>query len=141
MAKTSFIKDYTSDYPEITMDGARNSVNTGMIKQITIEEWYDLLHHTHKVDEFVDKDLNKVRSLAVPLDTESEDLPLDQQIVSMINTLTDKVNALTEKVNSQQQIIETQTQQIESLTKQAKSHIDVVDWDATTPEPDPVPGT
>ena len=40
-------KKYTSKYPAIVKDTNTNSANDAMIKKITVEEYYDLTHHTH----------------------------------------------------------------------------------------------
>ena len=39
---------YQSKYSRITQDPAYQSVNPHMKKDLTIEEYYDLLHHTHE---------------------------------------------------------------------------------------------
>ena len=140
-------KAYTSEYPEVVMDRDTNSANSGMIKRVTVEEWYDLLHHTHKVEEFVNKDLERVEALAVPVNPEEGggsggiDASVEQQILNTISQLTSKVETLTQTVESQQAIIEQQSQQINDLIANPPSSggIDVIDWDATTPEIDPAP--
>ena len=140
-------KAYTSEYPEVVMDRDTNSANSGMIKRVTVEEWYDLLHHTHKVEEFVNKDLERVEALAVPVNPEEGggsggmDSSVEQQILNQIAQLTSKVETLTQTVESQQAIIEQQSQQINDLIANPPSSggIDVIDWDATTPEIDPAP--
>ena len=140
-------KAYTSENPEVVMDRDTNSANSGMIKRVTVEEWYDLLHHTHKVEEFVNKDLERVEALAVPVNPETGggsggiDSSVEQQILNQIAQLTSKVESLTQTVESQQAIIEQQSQQINDLIANPPSSggIDVIDWDATTPEIDPAP--
>ena len=42
---------YTSKYPTIVIDQRTNSVNESMIKKITVEEYYDLKHHTHSISD------------------------------------------------------------------------------------------
>ena len=140
-------KAYTSEYPEVVMDRDTNSANSGMIKRVTVEEWYDLLHHTHKVEEFVDKDLNRVQALSVPINPEEGggsggmDSSVEQQILNTISQLTSKVDSLTQTIEAQQATIEQQQQQINDLLNNPSSSggIDVIDYDATTPELDPAP--
>lgn len=38
---------YDSRYPKVITDTTSQSVNPNLKKEITVEEWYDLLHHTH----------------------------------------------------------------------------------------------
>lgn len=138
-----FAKEYTSEYPEITMDKDKNSVNDNMIRQMTIEEWYDLLHHTHKVNEFVDEQGNKVKALYAPINedgsTDDSGLTLDEQTINAVNEMKLTVAELKKTVEAQQKTIESQQKVIESLSKASSQHIDVVDWDASTPELDPAP--
>ena len=69
------------------------------------------------------------------------DSSVEQQILNQIAQLTSKVETLTQTVESQQAIIEQQSQQINDLIANPPSSggIDVIDWDATTPEIDPAP--
>lgn len=38
---------YDSRYPKVITDTTSQSVNPNLKKEITVEEWYDILHHTH----------------------------------------------------------------------------------------------
>ena len=44
---------YTSKYPTIVTDKRINSVNESLQKKLTIEEYYDLTHHTHNIDHLI----------------------------------------------------------------------------------------
>ena len=44
---------HTSKYPEIVIDNQSNSVNSNMTFPITIEQFYDFMHHTHKASDLI----------------------------------------------------------------------------------------
>lgn len=43
------MNNFKSKYPKVIVDNINNSVNEGLKKIVTIEEWYDLTHHTHDI--------------------------------------------------------------------------------------------
>ena len=45
--------EYQSKYPEIVMDNDTNSGASSMTYPITIEQYYDLLHHTHNASDII----------------------------------------------------------------------------------------
>ena len=46
-------KSHLSKYPEIEIDKIPNSTNSNMTFPITIEQYYDLMHHTHKASDII----------------------------------------------------------------------------------------
>ena len=44
---------HMSKYPEIVIDNQSNSVNSNMTFPITIEQFYDFMHHTHRASDLV----------------------------------------------------------------------------------------
>lgn len=77
---------YQSKYSRITQDPAYQSVNPHMKKDLTIEEYYDLLHHTHegmanadetnaKIEELqqvINELKNEITKIKVILDTNND---------------------------------------------------------------------
>ena len=42
-----------SKYPEIIVDKDKNAVNTNLKVDLTVEQLYDLFHHTHNLSDLV----------------------------------------------------------------------------------------
>lgn len=103
---------YSSQYPKIVMDTNINSVNDSLAKKLTVEEYYDLLHHTHTVSSLIGS-------------VGGGDVSYDG-ITDIVNTLSDTVNSLVNTVQIQQETINELKSQINSL-------IHVKDWDVNTP--------
>ena len=80
---------YTSKYPTIVSDKSLNSPNDGMIKKITVEEYYDLKHHTHSISD---------------LSTDEGNMSYDEMQV-VINNLTEITNAYDTTIKEQQNLI------------------------------------
>ena len=60
-------KPYTNTYPKIEVDHDINFPNSVYnIKHVTVEEWNDLLHHTHKQANILDDDGNFMGTGAAP---------------------------------------------------------------------------
>ncbi len=102
---------YSSQYPKIIMDTSTNSVNDSLAKKLTVEEYYDLLHHTHTVSSLIG--------------SVGGDASYDG-ITNIVNTLSDTVNSLVNTVQIQQETIN-------ELKAQLNSLIHVKDWDVNTP--------
>ena len=45
--------DYQSKYNEIVTDNRANSPISNKIVTLTLEQYYDLLHHTHKISDII----------------------------------------------------------------------------------------
>lgn len=78
------MQKYTSKYPKIITDASGNSVNEGLKKIVTIEEWYDISHHTHDIS-----------TLSVSDDGVSYD-----ELVAMVNELQEMVKTLQAQVSN-----------------------------------------
>ena len=46
-------KKYTSKYPAVIIDKHPNSAIDKMQKKITVEEYYDIMHHTHNISDLI----------------------------------------------------------------------------------------
>ena len=124
-------KEFNSKYPTIVMDKRSNSVNESMIKKLTVEEYYDLLHHTHKMSDVISDD-----------DTVSYD-----EIQTTIEELSQTINSLNDTINEYQNTIQrleadttelrntiaTQQETINTLKDEiANTMSNVGDWDVET---------
>lgn len=61
------VTKYGSKFPLITIDNETNYQNASNgIRYITIEEYQDIMHHTHKVSDLVDADGNFIDGDSIP---------------------------------------------------------------------------
>ena len=92
---------HKSEYPEIIIDNNIQSVNPLMKKTITVEEWNDLLHHTHEefsnniggtpiTDENAERIINKLDELTTLIQDQAND-------ISDIKTRTENIEAYIEQ--------------------------------------------
>lgn len=98
------MSNFKSQYPKIITDKMGNSVNEGLKKIVTIEEWYDVTHHTHDIST---------------LSVSSEDGITYDDLVGMVNELSNTVTSL-------QNAVKTLTEEMNNMTS-------VKDWDLDTP--------
>lgn len=122
---------YKSKYPEIIMDNNNNSPNGYTKYNLTVEQYYDLLHHTHNSSDLVGGSGEGGGS----------------NISQTVSDLVKKVEALQNTVNKQDEIIKSlnttiqgQNENIEQISKQIddisgpdSGIVDVGDWDVETP--------
>lgn len=99
---------HTSKYPEIIIDNQSNSVNSNMTFPITIEQFYDFMHHTHKASDLVFEGGDGSGSIS-------------DAVVQQINT---KISDMNDKIGAQQKTIEAQRQTIADLDKKLQDYID-----------------
>jgi hypothetical protein len=98
---------HTSKYPAIIVDSRGNSVNESLQMRLTIEQYYDLTHHTHDIS-----------SLAI-----GENAMTYEQMQEQISTLNNTVE-------TQQNTINELTESIKALKELIKNSIPLVsDWD------------
>lgn len=118
-----------SIFPKITFDENLNA-NVKMAKSLTIEEYLDLLHHTHDGVSEIGGMLEKITNL------ESKVAELEAKLKESGVTGGDDVNTLSEKVDNLQT-------QLTALNSELDTYVDedlqISDWDATTPEIDSNP--
>jgi seryl-tRNA synthetase len=101
---------YSSEYPEIVIDQTTNSPNSNMSIRLTVEQYHDLLHHTHKVVDLVGND--KVASTEDVAELKESSTKLSESI----STLESKLEELSNKLNTY-----------------IENDIGVLDYDATKP--------
>lgn len=118
---------YTSKYPTIVSDKSVNSPNDGMIKKITVEEYYDLKHHTHSISDLstdegdmsYDEMQMVVNNLTETTNAYDTIIKEQQNFITQLqesnNTLQQTVNELTETVNNASDIINNQNDIIQRL--------------------------
>lgn len=113
---------YGPKYPLIVIDDKNtnypNAANN--IKKITVEEWQDLLHHTHPLAEILDAEGIRLG------DAGSSDVSLEE-----FNNLKNTVEAQNSLItNLQAEIAQLQT----TITEMAsRGGIEIGDWDVTQP--------
>lgn len=100
------MEKYISQYPEITIDKSNNSPNSMQYK-LAQEEFYDLMHHTHKLSDLLIEGNN--------------------------NNPQEIINNLINDVNELKNIIKTQNEIINKLVEHAGISAEIGDWDAITP--------
>ena len=114
-------QSHQSQYPEIVMDNHNNSVNHNMTYPLTIEEYYDLLHHTHKLEDII-----------IEWGTGGSGSISD----AVVNALNIKIDNLSKQVTDQQQTItsmqNTIKQQDQTIQKLQSDLQDCIDNMITT---------
>ena len=109
-------KRYGATYPRIVMDESVNYPNARFnIKRITVEEWNDLLHHTHKKSEIVNEDGNFLGA-SEPLDDSS----VTEALIERVEELESQVTILLAKVAALE-------------NGSTDSGVTIGDWDVETP--------
>lgn len=116
---------YISKFPEIVIDRKFNSPNA-QTANITVEQYYDLMHHTHKASDLLGGDGS------------SQGGGISEEDKKTIQELKTKIEELTTTINEQQKLIETQNRAISSLEDSVKTigetaGFDIADWDVTKP--------
>ena len=111
---------YTSSYPTIIIDKRSNSVNESLQKKITIEEYYDLMHHTHKMSSIIND-----------IDSEDGTGTSFSEMQKTINELLTTVNELKTTIATQQNTIDELKETIQSI--ETSEGVTVSDWDVNTP--------
>lgn len=112
--------DITSKYPRIITDERQNTPNKGMTITLTVEQFTDLMHHTHNIRDIIGGDTGGVGSL-----------PSEDPIIE------ERVNSLQNKLNQAMIIIENLSNQVSQLNDQLQSYIErdisVADYDVLLP--------
>ena len=81
---------YQSKYNKIVMDNQENSPNSNMVVRLTLEQYYDLLHHTHKISDIIGG-------------TNEDGSPANPQISKQIEEINKKIEEIKKKVNNKSQ--------------------------------------
>ena len=110
-------KNYTSKYPTIVTDKATNSANGSMIKKITVEEYYDLKHHTHPVSDLT-------------IDEGGMTYKEMQDTINNLNSVIQKIEASNAELKN---LINTQNETIKSMQKEMANMASIADWDVEKP--------
>lgn len=107
---------YENKYPEIIIDTDTQSANPLLKKAITVEEWNDLLHHTHK-------EFNSSTADGTPITDENASRILDK-LDELTTLIQDQANDISD--------IKTRTENIEAYIEQ---DIQIDDGSTNTEEP------
>ena len=119
----------TSNFSKILYD-QRSNAPIKMNRNMTIEEYLDLLHHSHQGLDKIDSMISRITILETKIaELESIILNSDSASESVVNALSNKVDNLQSKV----------TEIDSELDSYVDEDIQIGDWDATTPEVDSKP--
>lgn len=110
-------KAYTSKYPSIIIDKVSNSVNDSLQKKMTIEEYYDIMHHTHNISD-----------LAVKEGTMSI-----SEMQTTINDLLADIGDLKSIIEAQKNTINELKENIEIIKEEISNVTTISDYDVETP--------
>lgn len=117
-------KKYTSKYPAVVTDKNVNSVNDSMIKKITVEEYYDLKHHTHSMSDLTtDEDGMSY--------TEMQDVI--NNLNNIIKEQSDVIQKLEADTTELKALIISQNETINVMKKEMDNMASIADWDALKP--------
>ena len=102
-----------SKFPKIIIDSRQNThLSKSMQRKISIEEYYDLLHHTHNISDLI----------------QNNEIGTDENIQLTIANLVNTVNELKSTISKQQETID----RLSSLVEiNEDNDVDVTDWDIT----------
>ena len=108
---------YGATFPKVVLDTNINYPNAHFnIKRITVEEWNDILHHTHKASEILDDDGNMPGSTIARITVEEY-----AEMKETIQTLTEQNTELISRIAA-----------LENASD-ANGDITIGDWDVETP--------
>ena len=89
--------NHVSKYTKIIIDESDQSINTLTKKELTVEEWYDMLHHTHQeftngtidgtplTDENATQIINRLEEISTTIQTLSNDINSMKDSITEIN--------------------------------------------------------
>ena len=135
--------------PEIIVSNTEDSINGGnLVYKLTLEEFYDLMHHTHKLEDLQDENgILFPRPMPPSSGDEEPAPPPEQHPVSLIQQLQINITNLSKQIVQLEAKISDLENTIESNNAEINSKVDnyidgdltIGDWDATTPEIDKIP--
>lgn len=120
------INEYKSKYPEIVVDRTVNSPNDNQIVRLTLEQYYDLLHHTHNASDIIgtiDVDEAKLKELNDKLD----------EAIARVNELQQKVNSVSVQTNNLESNVTTLDTKVQTIDKYVENNGFVIDFDPSKP--------
>lgn len=119
-----------SKYEKILIDEEYQSPISGANYQLSVEEYYDLLHHSHKAS-----DIDGIDEVVV--NSEVLDNEKATEMIQTMNTLKETVEAITPTIQTLQETINTITPVVESLQESVNSINEYIENDIQIdPEPD-----
>lgn len=129
---------YVSKYPSIVVDKSTNSVNESLKKVMTVEEYYDLKHHTHSISSLaVDEGSMTYNEMQTTVNELSETINNLNDIIQQNNNTIKEQNDIIQKLETDttelKQLIDSQNEIINSMKEEIANMASVSDWDVTTP--------
>lgn len=81
----------TNKYPRIIMDNNNQAVNPLCKKNITVEEWNDLLHHTHAgISNDSAEVLNAISELTTLVQNQNESITIIKEKIEKLEAYVDQ---------------------------------------------------
>lgn len=129
---------YVSKYPSIVVDKSTNSVNESLKKVMTVEEYYDLKHHTHDISSLAVSDGNMTYNELQTLVTEMSDIINNlNDTIEQQNTTIEQQNDIIQRLEADttelKELINTQNNVINKIKLEMENMASVSDWDIETP--------
>lgn len=135
-----------SKYPEIVIDHSANIGSGSHNNRImTVEEFYDFMHHTHSISDILDDEgysPNELAELVHQLQAQVEDLTTrlsqaNATITELSGEVQEAKSSVVDVTSDMQNVtnsVQAMNTQLEQLQAKVDEQYDVADWDATTPE-------
>lgn len=129
---------YSSKYPTIVVDKSSNSVNESLKKVMTVEEYYDLKHHTHDIASLAVAEGGMSYSEMQTMVRELSDTinNLNTTLENQNNTIEEQNNTIMEQNNMIKKVVEENEelrQAVKIINNEIKNMASVSDWDVTIP--------
>jgi TolA-binding protein len=122
---------YTSKYPTIVIDKSANSVNESMVQKITVEQYYDFMHHTHDISAMTVSEGN------MSYDEMQTTINQLNQTLNGLNTTIEQQNEIIKKLEADttefKKLIAVQNEIINTIKADMENMASVSDWDVETP--------
>lgn len=128
-----------SKYPEIVIDRDTNLVNPNGFFNLTFEQFYDLMHHTHAAEDIVGEadQQESLNSLTEAVDRIAGELATAIQTLDTLNNSIQE--AKDELATTQQELADTESRltvaqnKLDEVVEAIQNDIGVSDWDVTKP--------
>ena len=128
---------YKSKYPKIIVDKDANSVNDQLQKKMTIEEYYDILHHTHDIESLSNSSGTTIQEMYNTILETQQTLNDFRSTIEQQNDIIEQQNKI---IQEQQNIVNNISEENEEVKRKVAELANeiinipsVSDWDASAP--------
>ena len=129
---------HQSKYPQIIVDEEAQAVNPDMEYHLTVEQYYDLLHHTHDSSSIIGGgssggdpvDFTEINQKISDLtDLVQQNSTSDAEIADAVRQNVESIAALTSLIQAQTESINNLTTAVNNLQATSDAHQDYIDND------------